>query len=378
MAIPNLIRYLKRCLFFACFFTGAAYAEPTVLDVIPSGSLSTWTYENHDPCGGTRQYTEVPSPFDGSTAIQTYMAGCGGTCGSFNMNKEFPFASPLDRSTAIVRFDAEFDLLGNISHNRAQIQFHFYRNGSHVGQVSAGYDRFGQTYNIPAGTFASGTWELPLNTLNDDPDLMRVMIHTRSCVGGNGRVLLDNIQLLGLTEPEDCSAATEQINELQTALDAANENLNVLTGENVALQSEVLLLEDTVNLLDQEVGMLESEAAGLQQEVTDLEVLAADLAGENQTLTSTAAALQAELDDALTGLAEISTLIDTAPRRRASSSDYTGVLGDNIDAIVDKLVAQGKRNKSDKSDKSKKSGKSDKSKKSKKSKGKKGNKNRGD
>ncbi len=166
-----------------------------ISDDIPSGSISTWTYQPHDPCTGTRAWNEVISPFDGTTAIETYMAGCGGTCGSYNLYKDYFFGSPIDKNATTVNFDGQFELLRSISHNRAQIQFSFYNNGVNIGQVNMGYDRFGQTYNVPAGNFASGNWTFDLMSLSDNPDQMRVLIHTRSCVAGDGRVTLDNIKV---------------------------------------------------------------------------------------------------------------------------------------------------------------------------------------
>ena len=184
----------------------------TVLDDIPPGSVpplhtapnpptidpavSDWKYGLHDPCYGVRTWGAVPSPFDASTALRTRMEGCAGTCGTFNIYKDFVFGSPLDRQSAQVQFDAEFDKLGVDSHNRAHIQFQFSRAGSAVGQINVGYDTLGTVYNVPPGGFASGTWQFGMESLADDPDTMRVLIHTRSCVGGNGQVTLDNIHLL--------------------------------------------------------------------------------------------------------------------------------------------------------------------------------------
>ncbi|OFW04107.1 MAG: hypothetical protein A3I61_15640 [Acidobacteria bacterium RIFCSPLOWO2_02_FULL_68_18] len=179
------------------FVSGVAEANVQVLDPIPPGSAATWTYAPHDPCVGTRTWGEVLSPFDGSSAIRAFMAGCGSTCGSYFVSKEFNFGSPVDRQSAKVEFDGDFDLLGVISHNRAQASFGFFSGATDVGWVRVGYDRFGEALNVPAGTRATGRWQVGMTSLSGDPDRVRVILHVRSCMGGNGQVTVDNLALDG-------------------------------------------------------------------------------------------------------------------------------------------------------------------------------------
>jgi len=173
-------------------------AATTVIvdDPIPAGSLNTWTYEPWDPCTGTRTYKEIASPFDGSTAMETFMGGCGWTCGSFNMFKDYNLGATFDKNTSKVTFDAKFEQLRSpTSHNRSQLYFQFFKNGALVKHITYGYDRFGAYSNVPPGGFASGTWQIDLSTLPSNPDTMRVKSHTRSCVAGDGRVTWDNIKV---------------------------------------------------------------------------------------------------------------------------------------------------------------------------------------